>query len=81
MDMSNVAVRLQRRFGSGTRPELRMNLYKRLENLVTECGSSAYATICEVAQDAGSKENPGRYFAKVVMLRLKERGFIALTEF
>lgn len=76
MDMTNVATRLETKFGLGTRPDLRKALYARLEHLVEEYGDRAYVAIASAAADAVGKENPGRYFARVVMLRLYERHVI-----
>lgn len=80
MEMSLVAEKLERRFGLGTRPELRKALYARLEQLVEEEGEPAYLVIATAAADAAGKTNPGRYFAHVVMLRLMERGVIDAPE-
>lgn len=76
MDFTNIAERLERRFGCGTRPELRKALYQRLAHLIEEEGEPAYIVIASAAADAEGKTNPGRYFAHVVMLRLMERGII-----
>lgn len=80
MDMSNVADRLERKFGLGTRPALRKALYLRLEKLVNDEGTEAYHIIASVAADAVGKEHPGRYFSKVVCLRLVERGVLQPVE-
>ena len=80
MDMSSIAERLQKRFGLGTRPELRRALYMRLEKLVEDEGESAYMVIASVASDAVGKENPGRYFSHVVLVRLMERGILPAPE-
>ena len=79
MDMSNVADRLQARFGGGSRPDLRRKLYQNLEalcNLEDEDESRrAYEVIAGVAADAVGKKDPGHYFAFVVQRRLREKGF------
>ena len=80
MDMSNVADRLEQRFGLGTRPTLRKALYLRLERLVNDEGVEAYHIIAGVAADAVGKDHPGRYFSKVVCLRLTERGLLQAPE-
>lgn len=77
MDMSNVATRLESRFGLGTRPDLRRKLYQRLQDAVDNEGEAAYVCIATAAADAEGKEHPGHYFARVVMLRLYERGVLA----
>lgn len=81
MDMSHVADRLERKFGVGTRPDLRRALYARLEQVIEEKGEVAYVAVASAAADAIGKENPGRYFARVVMLRLYERGVLASPDF
>lgn len=80
MDMENIADRLLRRFGPGTRPDLRKQLYSRLAEVVEREGEPAYVIIASAAADAEGKTNPGRYFAHVVMRRLQERGVIATPE-
>jgi len=80
MDMHDVAARLEQRFGLGTRPELRKALYQRLEHVIETEGEPAYVVVASAAADAAGKENPGRYFAHVVMLRLMERGIIDAPE-
>lgn len=80
MDDSEVVERLQRRFGVGTRRELRMALYERLGRLVRDEGQGALNIIAAVAADAAGKRDPGRYFAFVVMKRLMERGLIPAPE-
>jgi hypothetical protein len=80
MDMSDISARLQKRFGLGTRQDLRLALYRRLEKLVEQEGEPAYLVIASAAADAVSKDNPGRYFAHVVITRLMERGILAAPE-
>lgn len=80
MDLQGVCERLVRRFGLGTKPELRKALYMRLERIVEEEGEPAYLVIATAAADANGKDDPGRYFSKVVMLRLMERGIIDSPE-
>ncbi len=80
MDMENIAERLEKRFGTGTRPELRKALYQRLAHLVEEEGEPAYVVIASAAADSEGKSSPGRYFSHVVMLRLMERGIIDAPE-
>ena len=78
MDMSNIAHRLELKFGLGTRPELRRRLYEDLESMVLEApegnAQKAYQIIASAASDSEGKDDPGRYFAYVVKLRLQERG-------
>jgi len=80
VDMSDVSRRLELRFGLGTRPDLRKSLYDRLQVLIDREGPEAYRIVASVAVDAEGKRNPGRYFAKVVVLRLTERGVLAMPE-
>lgn len=79
--MSDVASRLAAKFGLGSRPDLRGQLYARLESLVNgPDGQRSYQIIASVAADAHGKRDPGRYFAHVVMARLQERGIIPPPE-
>lgn len=80
MDMSEIAHRLEVRFGLGTRPELRRRLYLALEALVETHGCEAYTIVAAAAADSQGKTHPGRYFAKVVKLRLVERGIVQAPE-
>ncbi len=75
--MSDVANRLAKKFGLGSRPDLRRQLYDRLELLVQMDDSGrAYQILAGVAADALGKRDPGRYFAHVVCARLQEKGII-----
>lgn len=76
MDTANVAQRLEKAFGLGTRPTLRKALYSRLETLVEQEGERAYLIIAQCAQDALNKREPGKYFAHVIVCRLIERGVL-----
>ena len=80
MGSEEVVERLTRRFGTGTRKELRMALYERLGSLVQAEGQPALNIVATVAADAAGKREPGRYFAFVVMRRLQERGLIPAPE-
>lgn len=77
MDTAHIAKRLEARFQLGSRPDLRRALYQRLEQLVEEKGEAAYLVIATVAADAErARSDRGRYFSRVVLLRLMERGII-----
>jgi hypothetical protein len=76
MDMTEIAHRLEVKFGLGTRPDLRRSLYRDLEGIVESHGPEAYIIIASAAVDSEGKEHPGRYFARVVKLRLMERGIL-----
>lgn len=79
-DNSSISDRLERRFGLGTRADLRRALYLRLEALCNHSdpsvGERAYQVIASAVADAHGKLKPGNYFASVVMARLQERGLI-----
>lgn len=72
-----VAARLQKRFGLGSNPELRRELYARLE---AECegpqGRRVLEVIDSVVRNATGKDDPGRYFAYCVVRRLQEKGLM-----
>lgn len=85
MDMSSavasidtLASRLERKFGLGSRPDLRRSLYERLDALYSdpEIGERVYQVVASAAADAVGKSKPGNYFAYVVLERLRERGII-----
>lgn len=73
----SVAARLERRFGLGTRPDLRRELYGRLERLYEEADDKLkeriHQVIASVVADSAGKQDSGRYFAFVVWNRLTER--------
>jgi hypothetical protein len=76
MDCAEVVDKLTRRFGTGTRKDLRLALYERLGRLCEEEGEEAVHVIATVADDASRAREPDKYFAWVVMRRLIERGLI-----
>lgn len=78
----DIAARLVRRFPPSNRPELRLALYERLGRLCedSESGGMVYNLVAAVAADAVGKRDPGRYFAKVVMLRLRESNLLPSME-
>lgn len=75
-----ISERLVRRFGLGSNPELRRALYRRLEMMVVEQGEPMYRIVATAAGDADGKQDPGRWFAKVVCIRIRESGLIAPPE-
>ena len=81
----SLASRLFRRFGGGSRPDLRQQLYQRLETLCLEGPphqtDRAYQIVARTASDAQSKSAPDRYFCRVVTLRLMEAGLIEGHDF
>jgi hypothetical protein len=85
VSIAAVADRLERRFGLGTRPDLRRALYKRLEQLCCEGSPQtterAYQIIGRTASDASVKSDPAHYFARVVLLRLQEAGIVQMPDY
>lgn len=81
MDMTNVSARLQAKFGLGSRPDVRLAFYKTLESLIEQHGERAYVAVASAAADSIGKEDPGRYFTRVAVLRLRERGFLQIPDF
>lgn len=75
-DSQDIAERLEHRFKLGSKPLLRKALYQRLGRIVEELGECAYLVIAEAAADAAGKDDPGKYFAFVVVRRLIERKII-----
>lgn len=80
--IDTMAERLERKFGLGTRPDLRRSLYQRLDAMYSdpELGEKVYRVVAGAAADAVGKSKPGNYFAYVVMERLREHGLIAAPE-
>lgn len=81
-NIDTIESRLERRFGLGTRPDLRRSLYRRLEALCNDpdIGERVYSVISAAAADAAGKSKPGNYFAFVVCERLRERSLIPAPE-
>ncbi|MES2360094.1 MAG: hypothetical protein V4529_17265 [Gemmatimonadota bacterium] len=81
----SLASRLYKRFGPGSRPDLRQQLYTRLELLCTEGPphqtDRAYQIVVRTASDAQGKTEPSKYFCRVVLLRLQEAGIIGASDF
>lgn len=76
MDRVTLVNKLRERLGHGTRPDLRDQLYQKV-GLVVENDPTGRAAdiVAGVVADSAGKKDPGRYFAKVVIARLDERGF------
>ena len=70
--------RLKTLFGVGGNPQLRINLYHRLQRVVEQHGTRAQQVIdevCSMARAPGIR-NQGNYFARAVVLRLREAGIV-----
>jgi hypothetical protein len=76
----DIVERLERRFHLGTNPTIRRALYHRLGKLVEELGDVAYYVIAETAADALGKDDPAKFFCKIVLRRLIERGVLKPRE-
>lgn len=83
---SHIAERLQRKFGLGTNPDRRRRLYASLaeeverhpeaERVIGDCVQ------CAFGKDAAGEpiKNPGNWFCRSVILRLREAGFLRTTD-
>lgn len=72
--------KLERRFGTGSKPEARRAFYRRLE-LATEIhGERVWTQLRIVAAECDGKREPGRYFCKTALLRLREAGLLPLAD-
>lgn len=80
MDLSRIAERLEARFGTGSNPDLRRALYRRLERLIASEGEECYIIISTVAADAVGKRDSGKYFSFSVVRRLREHGYLTDPE-
>lgn len=82
MDMSTIVESLKRHLGTGTRPDLRIALYKRVaETVAADDTGRAEKIVASVIADSAGKGDPGRYFSYVVVQRLEERGFSMRASF
>jgi len=72
----DIVERLKQRFALGANPTLRLALYHRLGKLIEEEGDVAYYIVAETAADAAGKDDPARFFCKIVLRRLIERGVL-----
>lgn len=73
-DMTYVASRLLKKFGSGDNPKVRRELFNRLEREVAIHGARAYAIIRSCVNSSESAVHPDRYFCSSVARRLREAG-------
>ena len=69
---------LRNQFGVGGNPQLRINLYHRLKRIVDQHGIRAQQVIDEVRSMARAPgiRNQGNYFARAIVLRLREAGIV-----
>ncbi len=75
-----IADRLWKRFGPGDEPEIRRQLYERLQHEAIQHGDAVYRIIQTAFASAQSANNPDRYFAAAVTRRLREQGFLVQPE-
>ena len=71
----SIVARLRKKFGLGDAPRKRMALYLRIEQLAGIFGDPVFDAVSECVAQSVGKEQPGRYFAKSIALKLTERGF------
>lgn len=82
MTPDEVVTKLQRHFGLGDKPTLRLALYERVARLIEEEGEECLHVVATVVEDAmRARTDKGRYFANVVLRRLRDRGFLPKVEF
>jgi hypothetical protein len=78
----DIAAKLQRRLGLGSKPIVRRAFYERLEGLVDaepteQRRERIYQIIASAAADSDGKSDPGRYFCFTVNQRLREARMIS----
>jgi hypothetical protein len=71
----SVSSRLELKFGLGQCPQKRRELYRRLELLHKKEGDRVQQIISEAVAQAVGARDPGRYFCKCVVAKLREAGF------
>lgn len=71
----SISSRLELKFGLGQAPQKRRELYRRLELLHTKEGDRVQQVISEAVAQAVGARDPGRYFCKCVVAKLREAGF------
>lgn len=76
MSWSEIASQLTRDFGLGTNPVARRRLYFRLQREVQKFGDPVHEIISMVAMESRDKTCPAHWFARSVVLRLKDAGFL-----
>ncbi len=67
--------RLEAVFGLGDQPRITRRLYARLERRCLSEGPGYSKIVASVARSAKSAREPAKYFASVVMRRLREHGY------
>ena len=70
-----ISFRLEMKFGLGQAPQKRRELYRRLESLHSKEGERVHQVISEAVAQAVGARDPGRYFCKCVVAKLREAGF------
>lgn len=75
-----LAERLQKRFGLGSNPEARKQLYRRFELATEVHGERALIQLKTVAAEAAGKRKPDRYFCRAGLCRLRELGMMMLGD-
>lgn len=72
-----LAERLKKRFGLGEDPRKRAVLYRRLETLFIQHGQIVWTLCAEAAAQANGTNNPGRYFCKAILGKLRDNKIVA----
>lgn len=72
-----LAERLKKRFGLGEDPRKRSVLYRRLETLWLQHGEIVWTLCAEAAAQSAGTNNPGRYFCKAILGKLRDNKIVA----
>jgi len=74
-----LAQRLERRFGTGDRPEARRAFYRRLELACEVHGERVHTALKIIVCEAEGKKAPARYFCRTALCRLREEGLMPMV--
>lgn len=76
----DLAKKLERRYGLGSKADARRAFFKRLELAVQVHGERVWIQIRTVAAEADSARQPDRYFCATALRRLREGGMMPLAD-
>jgi hypothetical protein len=79
-EATKIAQQLEARFGLGSQPDKRRNLYNRLGLAVEVHGERALSQLKTVAAEARAARKPDRYFCRAALLRLREANLLEMSD-
>jgi hypothetical protein len=75
-----LAAKLERKLGTGDRPEARRAFYRRLELATEVHGERVWTQLRIILAEAAEKRSPDRYFCRTALCRLRESGLMPMAD-